>query len=143
MSPPRCSGSAHRSWIEGLEFDDDNLSPEVAINWHANDQVSLFASYKQGFKSGGVDNSALPTAALQPSNPAFPDFLIYDSEEAEGFEVGMKSNLLEGSMRLNASAFTYDYDDLQVQLFNSQVIQFFTSNASKLRTRGLRRICSG
>ena len=123
--------------IDGLEFDDDNLSPEVAINWHANDQVSLFASYKQGFKSGGLDNSALPTAALQPTNPAFPDFLIYDSEEASGFEVGVKSNLLEGSMRLNASAFTYDYDDLQVQLFNAQAIQFFTSNASKLRTQGI------
>ena len=123
--------------IEGLEFDDDNLSPEVAVNWHANDQVSLFASYKQGFKSGGVDNSALPTAALQPTNPAFPDFLIYASEEASGFEMGMKSNLLEGSMRLNASAFTYDYDDLQVQLFNAQAIQFFTSNASKLRTQGI------
>ena len=35
-------------------------------------------------------NSALPTAALQPTNPAFPDFLIYDSEEASGFEVGMR-----------------------------------------------------
>ena len=123
--------------IDGLEFDDENISPEFAINYHLNDDVSVFAAYKQGFKSGGLDNSALPTAALQPANPAFPDFLIYQSEEAEGFEVGMKGRLLDGSMRLNATAFTYEYSDLQVQLFDSSIIQFSTFNASALESQGV------
>lgn len=48
----------------------------------------------------------------------------------------MKGRFLEGSMRLNATAFTYDYKDLQVQLFDSINVQFETFNASKLRTRG-------
>lgn len=124
--------------IDDLEFDDDNVSPEIAVNWHVSDHVSVFASYKEGFKSGGVDNSALPSASLDPNaNPDFPDFLIYESEEAEGFEVGMKANLLDGSMRLNATVFTYDYSDLQTQLFDSEAIQFTTFNASKLRTEGV------
>ncbi len=123
--------------ITGLEFDDDNLSPEVAVNWHVTDQVSVYASYKEGFKSGGIDTSALPTATLSPLNPAFPDFLIFKSEEAEGYEVGMKSNLLGGAMRLNATAFTYDYSDLQVQQFNSVAIQYTTFNASELTTEGV------
>ncbi len=123
--------------VPGLEFEDDNLSPEVAINWNATDDISLYASYKEGFKSGGIDNSALPTNTLNPSNPNFPDFLIYKSEEADGFEVGMKSVFLDGSLRMNASAFQYVYADLQVQLFNSQIIQFQTFNASELTTEGL------
>ena len=123
--------------IEGLEFDDDNLSPEVAINYYLNDDVSVFASYKQGFKSGGVDNSALPTASLQPTNPDFPDFLIYQSEEAEGFEAGLKGRFMDGAMRFNATVFTYEYSDLQVQLFNSATIQFRTFNASALETNGV------
>ncbi|MBT4162467.1 MAG: TonB-dependent receptor [Gammaproteobacteria bacterium] len=122
--------------IEGLTFDDSNTSPEVAVNWHVTDNTSVFASYKEGFKSGGFDTSALPTASLNTSNPDFPEFLLFDSEEAEGFEVGVKSNLLDGSMRINASAFTYDYNDLQVQLFNSASIQYSTFNASKLTTTG-------
>ena len=123
--------------IEGLEFDDDNLSPEAAINYYLNDDVSVYVSYKQGFKSGGVDNSALPTAALQPTNPAFPDFLIYQSEEAEGFEAGLKGRFADGALRLNATAFTYEYSDLQVQLFDSTIIQFSTFNASALETNGI------
>ena len=123
--------------IEGLEFDDDNFSPEAAINYYLNDDVSVYLSYKQGFKSGGVDNSALPTAALQPTNPAFPDFLIYQSEEAEGFEAGLKGSFMDGALRFNATAFTYEYSDLQVQLFDSTIIQFSTFNASALETNGI------
>ena len=122
---------------EGLEFKDDNLSPEVAVNYYVNDDVSVYLAYKQGFKSGGIDNSALPTAALQPTNPAFPHFLIYESEEAEGFEAGLKGRFLDGAMRFNATAFTYEYSDLQVQLFDSTIIQFSTFNASALETQGV------
>ena len=122
---------------EGLEFKDDNLSPEVAINYYLNDDVSVFLAYKQGFKSGGIDNSALPTAALQPTNPEFPGFLIYQSEEAEGFEAGLKGRFLDSSLRFNATAFVYEYSDLQVQLFDSTIIQFSTFNASALETYGV------
>ena len=123
--------------IDGLEFDDNNLSPEAAINYYLTEDVSVYFAYKQGFKSGGLDNSALPTAALQPTNPAFPDFLIYQSEEAEGFEVGLKGRFLDSALRFNATAFSYEYSDLQVQLFDSTIIQFQTFNASALETEGV------
>ena len=124
--------------IDNLDFDDDNISPEVAVNWYVTDDISVFAAYKEGFKSGGIDNSALPTASLDPNqNPDFPDFLIYQSEEAKGFEIGMKANLLGGAMRLNGTVFTYAYDDLQVQLFDATAIQFETFNASELTTNGI------
>ena len=122
--------------IEGLEFADDNISPELAINYYVTDDISVFAAYKEGFKSGGVDNSALPTASLSPPDGDF-GFLIYESEESDGFEIGMKANLLNSAMRLNATAFSYEYSDLQVQLFNSTAIQFSTFNASALETQGV------
>ncbi|CAN0593930.1 unnamed protein product, partial [Laminaria digitata] len=116
-----------------------NISPEGSLNYHINDYVSAYVSYKEGFKSGGIDNSALPTAALNPLSPTFAgfDFLIYDSEVAKGFEGGVKADLLDGSLRLNASAFSYEYSDLQVQLFDSTIIQFQTFNASALETQGV------
>ena len=124
--------------IDGLEFDDDNLSPEAAINYYLNDDVSVYLSYKQGFKSGGVDNSALPTAALNPAvNGGDFSFLIYESEEAEGFEAGLKGRFLDSALRFNATAFVYEYSDLQVQLFDSTIIQFSTFNASALETYGV------
>lgn len=124
--------------IDGLEFDDDNLSPEIAVNYYVNDNVSIFASWKEAFKSGGIDNSALPSASLDPNvNPDFPDFLIYESEEAKGWEAGFKARLADGAVRWNGTAFHYIYDDLQTQLFDSVAIQFTTLNASELTTFGL------
>ncbi len=121
--------------IDGLEFEDDNISPEFAINYYLNEDVSVFFAYKEGFKSGGIDNSALPTASLSPPDGDF-SFLVYESEEADGFEIGLKGNFMNGSMRVNATAFSYEYSDLQVQLFNSTAIQFSTFNASALETEG-------
>ena len=124
--------------IDGLEFDDENLSPEVALNYRITDNISVYGSYKEGFKSGGIDNSALPTAALNPAvNGGDFGFLEYESEEAEGFEFGLKADLLDNTMRLNATLFSYEYSDLQVQLFDSTTIQFQTFNASALETEGL------
>lgn len=124
------------SQISGLDFDDDNWSPEVAISWHATDEVTLYAAYKTGFKPGGVDNSVLPSASLDPNATNY-DFIFYDSEEAKGGEVGVKSTLMEGNMRLNATAYYYVYEDLQVQQFDSVAIQFNTLNAGEMTTQGV------
>jgi iron complex outermembrane receptor protein len=121
---------------QGLQFNDDNWSPEVALSWHITDRITAYGAYKQGFKSGGIDNSALPNNSLNTSNPDFPGALIYDSEKAKGFELGLKSRLFGDSLMLNATAFSYRYEDLQVQQFNSATIQFYTLNASELTTSG-------
>ena len=34
--------------ITGLEFEDDNLSPEVALNYYINEDISVYISYKEG-----------------------------------------------------------------------------------------------
>ena len=62
--------------------------------------------------------------------------MIYDSEEVDGFEIGLKSNLLDNSMRLNATYYKYEYTDLQVQLFDAAIIQFSTFNAGAVETEG-------
>jgi iron complex outermembrane receptor protein len=117
-----------------LEFDDSEVTPEISLNWSLSDDVSLFAAYKTGYKSGGFDNSALPSATLGNGDIG-P--LLYESETGEGFEGGIKSMLMGGSLRLNATAFYYVYEDLQVQLFDAVNIQFTTFNAGELTTQGL------
>ena len=121
-----------------IEFDDDNISPEVSALYRLNDNVNLFAAYKTGYKSGGIDNSALPSASLAVA-AASGDFgeLIYQTEEGEGFEVGMKGRFAEGTLRLDVTAFRYTYEDLQVQSFNASTIQFSTTNAGELVSQGL------
>lgn len=121
-----------------INFKDDNFSPEITLRYQANDDLNFFASYKTGFKSGGIDNSALPSNSLSQA-ALTGDFsaLIFQSEKAEGGEVGFKSQWAGRSFTLNATAYYYVFTDLQVQNFNAQTIQFITSNAGELTTKGV------
>ncbi len=121
-----------------INFADDNFSPEVTLKYQANDDLNIFASFKTGFKSGGIDNSALPSNSLSQA-AASGDFssLIFRSEEAIGGEVGFKSQWANRDVTLNATAYYYVFKDLQVQNFNAQTVQFITSNAGELTTKGV------
>ncbi len=83
----------------------DDVSPEVTVTWHLNDDVTLFAAYKEGFKSGSFNIEGAP----------LPDEDIsFDNEEAKGGELGLKAMLLDDTLRLSAAIYSYQYDNLQV-----------------------------
>ena len=121
-----------------IDFEDKNTNPEVTALYELTRNINLFAAYKTGYKSGGVDNSALPSQSLRVAAQN-NDFgaLIFDTEEAEGFEVGMKGRFRDDSLRMDATGFRYVYEDLQVQNFDQETTQFNTTNAGELTTQGL------
>jgi iron complex outermembrane receptor protein len=49
----------------------------------------------------------------------------------------MKGRFADGSLRLDVTAFRFVYEDLQVQTFNAQAVQFSTTNAGELVSQGL------
>lgn len=121
-----------------IDFSDDNFSPEVTLKYQATPDINIFASYKTGFKSGGVDNSALPSNSLsQAALTGNFSSLIYKSEDAKGGEIGVKSQFADRRITLNATAFYYKFKDLQVQVFNAVAVQFVTSNAGEVTTKGV------
>ena len=63
--------------------------------------------------------------------------LIFQSETTRGGEIGFKSQLANRTITLNATAYYYVIKNLQVQNFNASTIQFITSNAGELTTRGV------
>jgi iron complex outermembrane receptor protein len=52
------------------------------------------------------------------------------------YELGLKTDLFNKRVRLNASAFYYDIVDPQVQLINSQTGSIFYSNAERAAVKG-------
>lgn len=78
------------------------LTPKVGVEFRPNDETMLYGSVTTGYKSGGFNSTS-----IQPS---------FDEESITSYEVGIKSSLLDRELTLNASAFLYDYDDLQVQV---------------------------
>lgn len=130
--------------VATLEFEDENVSPEVSLTYAVSENVNLYGAYKTGFKSGGIDNSLIPTVsaitALNACAPAFnPDTCetIFDSETSEGFEIGLKSELFNNALRLNLVGYEYVFEDLQNQQFISTETRYRTFNVGEITTRGL------
>ena len=120
-----------------INFQDDNISPEVTIKYKVTPDINVFASFKTGFKSGGIDNSALPSNSLsQAAITGNFGSLIYKSEKAKGGEIGFKSELANNTLTINGTAYYYEFKDLQVQIFNATAVQFITLNAGKATTKG-------
>jgi iron complex outermembrane recepter protein len=105
-------------------------TPEFTLSYFPTENITLYGGYKSAYKSGGFSISALIVTAT------VPDDVTFDPETADGFEVGMKSVWLDNQLRLNVSAYSYDYKDLQVDFFNSISFQFITTNAGEARVRG-------
>lgn len=106
--------------------------PEATLRWATSDNLTLYAAYKEGFKSGGFSNSAI----LGNISGSVSDF-VFEPEEVRGGEIGAKSTLLGGSMLLAVEAYYYEFDDLQVDFFNSAQFAYVTSNAGGSVTRGM------
>lgn len=111
-------------------FRDDNISPEVTLRYKPSRDLTIYAAYKQGFKSGGFNISQTLTPAATVAAGS------YGSETAKGGEVGVRAILLDGDLAVNATAYYYDYDDLQVQNFDPVTIGQVVANAGTLRTKG-------
>ncbi len=127
-----------------IRFSDSNFSPEVTLKYQAADDINIFAAFKTGFKSGGIDNSALPSSSLLGFDDPDPavrqataDALIYQSETGLGGEVGVKAQFADRTITLNTTLFYFVFDDLQVQNFDATTIQFQTFNASQLTSQGV------
>lgn len=89
----------------------------------------IYANVSNGFKSGGF--SGINTNIHSQLRP-------YKPESVTAYELGMKLSLLSNDLRLNASAFWYDYKDKQeahfVNTFVGALVQL--TNVPKSRIRG-------
>lgn len=95
-----------------LDFDRqqsfNDLSWRAALNYKTGDTL-VYASFSKGYNSGGFAGGA-STDPLQ--------LAPFRSEKLYAYEAGIKTDLLDRHLRFNASAFYYDYRDLQVFIFD-------------------------
>lgn len=115
----------------------DNFSPEVTLSYQFTDDIMFFASYREGFKSGGYDMSYGIAPRLGAIGSGVPLDNTYNEENVDGFEVGMKSTLADGTLRFNVTAYTFAYEDLQLSKFDGDTLSFSLFNAGKASVDGL------
>jgi iron complex outermembrane receptor protein len=116
-----------RVYVPGInEKQFSNFSPKVGVQVFPADDVMVYGSYSEGYKTGGWT-----TRLTNPQGNVAPDF---DEEVAETWEIGVKSMLFDRILQLNVAAFTTNYQDVQL---NQQVGTSPTiDNAGTARIRG-------
>lgn len=104
----RAEEQAPVAGVFGRSFDQDfkNLTGKLGLQYRPTDSLNLFATYARGYRSGGFNGDFFDSA--NDTADAF------DEETIDSYEVGLKSEFWDRRARLNASAFMYEYDDLQV-----------------------------
>lgn len=103
----------------------DDFSPEATITYRPSTALTVFASYKHGFLSGGFNSSSV--------NFSTPNLdLSYRPQTIEGFEGGVKAMLLDGALLLNSAVYTYRVKDLQVVNFTNATSTIRNAAASKI-----------
>jgi outer membrane receptor protein involved in Fe transport len=103
----------------------NNFSPRAGIQFHPNEDIMFYGTWSRGYKTGGW------TTRLSNPLPEAPDF---DEEEAESFEIGMKSYFANRAVLLNVALFTTDYSGIQLNF--QQGVSPTIQNAGDARIRG-------
>jgi iron complex outermembrane receptor protein len=84
----------------------DNVSGSFTVAYQATDEVNTYFRYGNGYRSGGFNGEAFDSAP-------------FEEETIDQYELGVKSELWDSRLRVNAAVYTYTYDDLQVSLIES------------------------
>lgn len=91
---------------------------KIALDHRLSENTLVYATASRGYKAGG----------LNPGNPEGEQ--EFAPEYLNTIEVGSKSTLLDGRMRMNLNAFYYDYEDLQISGLRETAIVTVNADAN-------------
>jgi len=95
LGGPPCNQHINQNWNE--------TTGQGTVSYDFSDDVMTYVSASKGFKSGGFNVAECAGA--------------FDPETIWAYEIGTKANLLDRRLQLNAAAFLYNYDDIQINRF--------------------------
>ncbi|GAB5413935.1 MAG: TonB-dependent receptor [Congregibacter sp.] len=93
--------------VADAEADWTEFTPKVGLRYQVNDDAMLYATYSQGYRSGGFNGrvDSLESAVIP-----------YDPEFLDNYEVGFKTEWGGGRVRVNGAVFFMDYEDKQEEI---------------------------
>jgi iron complex outermembrane receptor protein len=107
------------------EFSVQKLQPKVTLTYRPTPQSSLYGSYGEGFRSGGLNPTASP-----------PGFERFRAEEAQTFELGFKTSFFENRGYFSGALFHTNLDNAQQLFLDINTGANIGVNVDEARLRG-------
>jgi iron complex outermembrane receptor protein len=102
---------------------------KAELEFHARDNVLLYASYNRGAKSGGFN---YPLSSTSPTAQS-PSTLPYKPEYLTDYEAGFKSEWLDRTLQVNGGAFYYNYKNYQSFILLPPLTAYLRNNPAITR----------
>ena len=115
---PLNTGLCSASSIPDQEKTFEHFQPKVSLAWQADEDLSMYMSWGEGFKSGGFNNSGARQTIdtfINPLNPGSPVAITdsYAKEVNTSLEAGFKALLIDQRVSLDVSVYRTDAENLQ------------------------------
>ena len=94
------------AYLPRLSTKEDNWTGRIIFDYQLAEDVMGYISYSKGYRAGAYNGLAI-------AGPQ--QIYLTEPEELDAYEVGVKSQMLDNSLQVNASVFLYDYKNQQLQ----------------------------
>lgn len=101
------------------------------VDYAVNDDVMIYANAAKGYKGEGFNGSAIDSNGDFIGDTA----ASFDPESNLAYELGLKSTLNDGRLRLYGAVFLNDYEDLHIAA--STLAGIGVDNAAEAETKGI------
>ena len=100
--------------LETLNRRDRFWAPKATVEYLWNDDIMTYLSWSRGIKPGGFSLLTSGAFGLDANLDNVFDEIEFEPERLDVWEVGYKTTLMDGRVRLNGSFFFQDFKDKQV-----------------------------
>jgi iron complex outermembrane receptor protein len=100
----------------------------ISVSYDVGESMMVYGTYQEGFRGGGT--TARPTATTR---------VPFGPETLDNLEIGLKADMLDGRVRVNASVYSMTYEDMQIGsagLDQNNQPAWVTSNAGSADIKG-------
>lgn len=93
-----------------------------------NDDVMVYGRLASGYRAGGLNVVGINAGLIPPT---------YDPDETRNYEIGIKSDLLDRRLTLDASVFYIDWKKIQFLVFDRTIGFAYMTNGGRAKSQGV------
>lgn len=114
---------------------DDGVILKGTVQYTPTDDTLFYFTYSEGFRPGLLNR---PGGAPGPIGSNYVVPFDLQTDEITNYEIGWKTDMLDGNLRFNGSVFYVDISKLQTTIFDPSISNlFFSDNAADAEVIGL------